>query len=75
MRSSFGPTLDAELEVQHTTKRAESTTFLCLLRKAIGPALVHVDCEGIVAGRWRGEVKCAGPKATGAIRRQTNELA
>ena len=35
-------TLDAELEVQHTIQRAELTAFLCLLRKAIGPMMVHV---------------------------------
>ena len=36
-------TLDAELEVQRTIKRAELIAFLCLLRKAIGPTMVHVD--------------------------------
>ena len=40
-------TLDAELEVQRTIKRAELTAFLCLLRKAIGPTMVHVDSKGI----------------------------
>ena len=29
-------TLGAELEVQRTSKRAELTAFLCLLRKALG---------------------------------------
>ena len=39
-------TLDAELEVRRTIKRAELTAFLCLLRKAIGPTTVHVDDKG-----------------------------
>ena len=53
-------TLDAELEVQRTTKRAELTAFLCLLRKVISPTTVHVDDKGIIDGLWRGEVKCVG---------------
>ena len=36
-------TLDAKLEVQRTIKRAELTAFQCFLRKAVGPAMVHVD--------------------------------
>ena len=40
-------TLDVELEVQRTIKRAELTAFLCLSRKAIGPTMVHVD-KGII---------------------------
>ena len=47
-------TLDAELEGQRTMKRAELTAFLCLLRKAIGNTLVHVDNKGIIFGLWRG---------------------
>ena len=33
-------TMDAELEVQPTMKRAGLTAFLCLLRKAIGSTTV-----------------------------------
>ena len=40
-------TLDAELEVQRTIKRAELTAFQCLLRKATGPTMVHVEHKGI----------------------------
>ena len=47
-------TLDAELEVRRTIKRAELTAFLCLLRKAIGPTMVHVDKKGINDGLWKG---------------------
>ena len=38
-------TLEAELEVQRTIKRAELTAFLCLLGKAIVPTMVYVDQE------------------------------
>ena len=58
-----GGTLDAELEVQRTIKRAELTAFLCLLRKAIGPTMVHVDSKGIFDGQLRGEMKCSGSRA------------
>ena len=59
-------TLEAELEVQRTIKRAELTAFLCLLKKVIGATMVHVDNKGIIDGLWRGEVKCNGPKAEDA---------
>ena len=42
----FG-SMEAELEVQRTIKRAELTAFLCLLRKVIGPIKVHVDNDGL----------------------------
>ena len=42
MRGMYG-TLEAELEVQCTIKRAELTAFLCLLKKATGPTMDHVD--------------------------------
>ena len=35
-------TLDAELEVQRTIRRAELTALLCVHRKALGPTMVHV---------------------------------
>ena len=41
-------TLDAELEVQRTIKRAELTAFLCLLQKVVGPIKVRVDNKGII---------------------------
>ena len=50
-------TLDAELCVQRAIKRAELTAFLCLLRKVIGPTMIHVDNKGIVDGLWKGQVK------------------
>ena len=59
-------TLDAELEVERTIKRAEPTPFLCLLRKAIRPTMVHVDNKGIIDGLWRGEMRCVGPEAKDA---------
>ena len=52
MRGMYG-TLDADLEVQRTIKRAELTAFLCLSRKVIGPTTVHVDNKGIIDGLWR----------------------
>ena len=55
--------MEAELEVQRTIKRAELTAFLCLLMKVIGPIKVHVDNKGIIDGRWRGERKCIDPQA------------
>ena len=65
MHVTYG-TLDAELEVQRTIKRAEQTAFLCLLRKACGPTVVHVDNKGIINGLWRGEMKCIGSRAKDA---------
>ena len=41
--SAMYGTLETELEVQ-------LTAFLCLLRKAIGPTMVHVDNKGIIDG-------------------------
>ena len=56
-------TLDAELDVQRTIKRAELTDVLCLLTGVVGPTTAHVDNEGIIDGLWTGEAKCLGPKA------------
>ena len=52
MRAMHGihGTLDADLEVQRTIKREESTASLRLLRNALGPTMVHVDNEGIIDG-------------------------
>ena len=65
MHGMYG-TLDAELEVQRTIKRAELTVFFCLLGKAIGRTMVHVDNNGIIDELWRGETRCIGPRAKDA---------
>ena len=46
-------TLEAELEVQRTIKRADLTDFLCFIRKAIGLTIVHVDNKWIIDGLRR----------------------
>ena len=52
--------MEAELEVQRTIKRAELTAVLCLLKKVIGPIKVHVDSKGIIDALRKGErVYCA----------------
>ena len=41
--------MEAQLEVQRTVKRAEPTAFLCLLKTVIGPIIkVHADHKGII---------------------------
>ena len=65
MHGMYG-TLDAEFQVQRTIKRAEKTAFLCLLRKAIGLAMVNVDIKEMIDGLWRGEMRCTGPRAKDA---------
>ena len=65
MHGMYG-TVDAELEVQRTNKRAEQTAFLCLFRKAIGPTMVHFENKGIISGLWRGEVMCIGRRTKDA---------
>ena len=55
--------MEAELEVQRTIKRAELTAFPCLLKKVIGPTKVCVDNKGIIDGLWRRDRKCSSPKA------------
>ena len=51
--------VEAELEVQRTIKRAEVTAFLCLLKTVTGPVRVHVDNKGIIDGlRRRREREC-----------------
>ena len=59
-------TLEAELEVQRTIKRAELTAFLCLFRKAVGPTMLHVNNKGIIDGLWRAEMRYIGPRAEDA---------
>ena len=58
MHGMYG-TLDAELDLQLTIKRAELTAFLCLTRKASGPTMVHVDNKGFIDGLWRGAMRLA----------------
>ena len=66
MHGMYG-TLDVAREVQRTIKRAELSSFLCLLiRKAIGPPMVHVGSQGIIDGLWRGEMRYIGPRAKDA---------
>ena len=59
-------TMDAEIEVQRAIKRAELTAFLCLLKKIIENAKMHVDNKGIIDGLLRREMRCIGPKARDA---------
>ena len=59
-------TLDSELEVQRTIKRAQLTAFLCLFRRIIGLTTVHIDNRGITHGLWIGEMKSIGPQAKDA---------
>ena len=55
--------MEAELEVQRTMKRAELTAFLCLLRKVCGPIKVLVDNKGIIDGLRKGGKDCIKPGA------------
>ena len=64
MHGTLG-TVDAELEVQRTIKRAKPTAFSCHLRKAIGPTVVNVDNKGIIDGLWRGKNKVHWPRSEG----------
>ena len=50
-------TLDAELEVRRTIKRAQVSVFLYLCRKAIVLTVVDVDNKEIIDGLSRGEMK------------------
>ena len=51
--------MEAEIEVQRTIKRAELTAFLSLLRKGCDTIKVHVDNKGIIDGlRKGGEAVC-----------------
>ena len=38
--------MEAELEIQRTIKRAELTAFVCLLKRVIGPIMANVDNKG-----------------------------
>ena len=58
--------VEAEVEVQRTIKRAELMAFLCFLERVIGPVRIHVDNEGVIDGLRRGESKCLKPRARDA---------
>ena len=58
--------MEAEIEVQRTIKRAELTAFLCFLRKVSGPIKVHVDNKGTIGGLRKGEKLCVEPRAADA---------
>ena len=62
LRGMYG-SMEAELEVQRTIKRAELTAFLCLLRKVCGPIKIHVDNKGIIDGLPKGEKECLKERA------------
>ena len=64
MHGMYG-TLDAELEVRRTIKRAELTAFLCLLRRAIRPETVHVDKKGIIVRAVERRNEVHWPKSEG----------
>ena len=51
---------------KRTIKMTKLTTFLCLLKKVIGPIKLQDDNKGITDGLWRGERKCMDSKAGGA---------
>ena len=55
--------MEAELEVQRTIKRAQLTAFLCLPKRVIGPVRAHVDNNGTIDGLRRGESMCTKPRA------------
>ena len=62
LRGMYG-TMEAELEVQRSIKRAELTAFLCLVKRVGGPIKVHVGKKKrIIDGFWRGERNCIKPR-------------
>ena len=54
--------MEAELEIQRTTKKAELTPFLCRLKTVIGPTKVHVDNKRMIDGLRKGEKECIKPR-------------
>ena len=60
--------MEAELEIQRTIKRAELTAFVCLLNRVIGTIKVLVDNKGIIDGLRKGVRECIGPRAGGRCR-------
>ena len=63
---STGYTVEADLKVQRTMKRAEWTAFCCLFRKIIGPKTAHADSKRIIDGLSKTEMKCNGQKTKDA---------
>ena len=57
--------MEAELEIQRTIKRAELTALLCLLKRVIGPIKVHVTTRGLLMDLEK-ERECIKPIAGGA---------
>ena len=55
--------MEAELEVQRTIKRADLSAFLCFFGKVCGPRKVHVDNKGIIDGLRKGEKESIKPGA------------
>ena len=55
MRGMCG-TLDADLRCSVRSKELSQRPFLCLLRKAIGPTMMHVDNKGNMDRLWRGDL-------------------
>ena len=60
LHGMFG-SMEAELEVQRTIKRAELTAFFCHFRK-----VSDVDNKGIIDGLRKGEKECIKPRAVDA---------
>ena len=63
MKSGMYGSMEAQLDVQRTIKRAELTASLCLLKRVIGPIKVHVDNKGIIDGLRRGARERIKPRA------------
>ena len=55
--------IEAELEIQRTIKRAELVALVCLSKKVVGAIKVHVDNKGIIDGLRKGEKDCIKPRA------------
>ena len=51
--------MEAELEIQRTIKRAELSAFLFRFKKVIG----HADNKGIIDGARKEEKDCVNPRA------------
>ena len=58
--------MEAELEIQRTIKRAALTAFVCFLKRVIGPIKVHVDNKGIIDGLRKRDRECLKLRARDA---------
>ena len=54
--------MEAELEIQRTIKRAELMAFVCFFKRVMGPIKVHVGNKGVIDGLRKGE-KVYQPKS------------